>query len=535
MTSTSLARTALVGGRVARAAEVVDAATVSSYLARVSGPATGTGVVDVVAPATGEVVGRVPGHDPGDVAALADRARTAQQHWAARPVAERAGVLLAVHDLLARRRESLTDVVQLVTGKSRADAFLEVVNALQVTRHLAVRGPRALRPERRPGFVPGATQVLVRPVPAGVVGNIAAWNYPLVFVLGDTVPALLAGNAALVKPDPRSLPLAGAVLGLLRDAGVPDGLVQVLAGGSAALGEAVVDHSDHVLFTGSEAVGRRVGARAAARLIGCTLELGGKNAMYIAADADVERTAAAAVRDCFGAAGQTCTSSERVYVHAAVAEEITAAFVRRTAALRLGWGRDHESDVGSLVSPEHLDRVLAHVDDATARGARVLVGGHARPELGPSFMEPTVLVDVPPGARCAQEETFGPVVALHVVADDEAALAAIADTDTGLVASIWSRDVPRAQALAARVRTGTVVVNETHQLAWASPAAPLGGLGVSGLGRRYGREGLAEVTRSQVVLTQRTSLVSRVADAAPARRDRLLVGATRLLRGLRLP
>ena len=396
---------ALAAGPVVAAAQMLRTRPLAAYLADVTGSGPD---LALVAPATGETVGHVAGSTAADVAAAAEAARRAQPAWAAVPVRERARVLQAVHDAVLRRREELTDLVQLVTGKSRGDAFLEVVGVLQVARFHARRGPGLLAPERRPGFVPVLSDAVVRRVPAGLVVNVAAWNYPLVFVLGDALPALLAGDAVLTKPALRSVPLAGAVAGLLRDAGLPDGLFSVLAGDDVALGEAVVDVADHVLFTGSEAVGRQVAARAGARLTGCTLELGGKNALYVAADADVPRAAAAAVRDCFGGAGQTCTSSERLYVHAAVAEQFRAELLARVSRLRLGWTRDGSVDVGSLVSPEHLDRVMAHVEDARARGAQVLAGGRARPDVGPAFMEPTVLADVPAGALCRTEETFGP-------------------------------------------------------------------------------------------------------------------------------
>lgn len=520
------------GARVVPAATMLRGVRLEALLER----ATGSGeALALVAPATGETIGQVPRSTRADVAAATARARAAQPAWAARSLRERARLVQAVHDVVLRRREELTNLAQLVTGKSRADAFLEVVGVLQVSRYHARRGAGLLRTERRPGFVPVLSRARVRRTPVGVVGNIAAWNYPLVFVLGDAVPMLLAGNAVVTKPDLRSVPLAGAVADLLAEAGLPAGLFHVLAGNDAEVGEAVVDHVDHVLFTGSEPVGRLVAARAGARLVGCTLELGGKNATYVAADADVERAAAGAVRDCFGAAGQTCTSSERLYVHADVADAFRDAFVERVSRLRLGWTRDHTVDMGSLVSPEHLAQVLAHVEDATARGARVLHGGAARPDLGPTFVEPTVLADVPDGASCLREETFGPVVVLQQVDDDEAALAAINDTPSGLMASIWSRDVDRAQRLAERVRTGTVVVNETHLLAWGSVAAPIGGLGTSGLGRRYGREGLAEFTRSQVVLTQHGDVVAWLLERSPGARTRVLTGLVRVLDKAGLP
>lgn len=519
-------------GPVVPAATMLRSSPAAGYLAGLTG--TG-GAVPLVAPATGETVAEARASTAEDVAAAFAAARRAQPAWAARTARERAGVLSALHDVLLARRDEATDVVQLVTGKSRADAFLEVVAVLQVARWYARRGPALLRPQRRAGFVPGLSRAVVRRSPVGVVANITAWNYPLVFVLGDALPMLLAGDAVVTKPAARSSLLAGLVVRLLREAGLPDGLFHVLVGDGAALGEAVVDGADHVLFTGSETVGRQVAARAGARLVGCTLELGGKNAMYVAADADVPLAAAAAVRDCFGSAGQTCTSSERLYVHSDVADAFTAALVERVGRLRLGWTRDHTVDLGSLVSPEHLATVLAHVADAVDRGARVLVGGRPRPDLGPGFLEPTVLTDVPPGARCLREETFGPLVVLHRVGSDDEAVAAMTDTPTGLMAVVFSRDVARAQRLAQRLRTGTVVLNEGHQLAWGSVAAPIGGLGTSGLGRRYGPEGLAEVTRAQVVLTQHGRLVDRVLDTAPDLRERLLTATARTLHRLGLP
>ena len=508
-------------------------AVTAPVLAGVGG---GGDLLDLVAPATGEVLARAQASRPGDVVRAVELARAAQRGWAGVPLAARLRVVRRVHDLVLARREELTTLVQDVTGKARGDAFLEVVNAVQVARHHAVRGSAYLRPRRRAGAVPGLTGAVVRRVPVGVVGNIAAWNYPLVFVLSDAVPALLAGNAVVTKPDVRSLPLADAVTRLLRDAGLPDHLFAVLAGNDAATGEALVAACDHVLFTGSEAVGRQVASAAGRRLVGVTLELGGKNALYVAADADVERVAEAAVRDCFGGAGQTCTSTERLFVHEQVVERFTAAFLARVRALRLGFSHDFEHDMGSLVSPEHLEGVLEHVRDAVEQGARVLTGGRARPDLGPAFLEPTVLTDVPDTARCAREETFGPVVSLRTVRSDTEALALVNATETGLMASVWSRDVRRAQRLAAQVDAGTVLVNETYVTAWGSVAAPIGGTGASsGYGRRYGPEGIAEVTRAHVVLTQRTPVMSAVFDLPDATWTAGFATAARLMRVLRIP
>ncbi len=464
------------------------------------------------------------------------RSRAAQRVWATVDVRDRAAALLRLHDLVLARREELTAIVAAATGKSRRDAFLEIAAVLTIARYYGLSAPRMLRPRRRMitgVFVPGLITGVERRIPAGVVANIAAWNFPLVFLFGDTVPAVAAGNGVVLKPDPRSDEVAAAVLWLMSDAGLPDGLVGAVTGGTTELGEELIDAADHVLFTGSTRVGRLVAERAGRNLTGVTLELGGKNAMYVAEDADVAAAAEAAVRDCFGALGQVCTATERIYVHADIREAFVRRFVERTRALRLGV--EPEADLGRLTSSEHLATVEAFVADAVRRGATVLAGGKARPDLGPACYEPTILADVPADARVSVEETFGPVVFVTEVSHDEAALAQINLGDAGLMASVWTRDTARGRRLAARIRAGTVVVNETYHIAWGSPGLPLGGLGTSGLGRRFGADGLREVTRAQVTLVHRGGLVRRVVDRPAPQTEAVLVGMARAMRALRWP
>ncbi|NKY07226.1 aldehyde dehydrogenase family protein, partial [Cellulomonas hominis] len=261
---------------------------------------------------------------------------------------------------------------------------------------------------------------------------------PVFLAEPGTLSALAAGDAVLLRPDPQTPLTALWAVELLEDAGMPAGLVQVVLGDGPTVGAAVVDHVDHLVFTGSTATGRVVAARAAERLVPTTLELGGKNALYVAGDVDVEVAAEGAVRACFGGTGQLCVSAERLYVHEAVADPFAAALARRTRALRVGTGLDYRSDVGSLTSAEQLARVVEHVEDALSGGARVLAGGVHRPDLGPYVYEPTVLEGVGEHARAFREETFGPVVALSRVASDDEAVAAVNDSGYGLHASVWS-------------------------------------------------------------------------------------------------
>ncbi|WP_147794300.1 succinic semialdehyde dehydrogenase [Cellulomonas sp. Y8] len=491
----------------------------------VSSPAAGTRTHH--APWTRAPLATLPQSTPDDVARAARAARAAQRRWAAVPARDRARLLLRVHDLLLRRQSDVLDLVQLENGKARGAAYEEVVDVALLARHLGRSAPRTLAPERRPGLVPGLTSVRVVHDPVGVVGVVAPWNYPLSLTLGDVLPALAAGDAVLLRPDPQTPLTALWAVELLEDAGMPRGLVQVVLGDGPTVGAAVVDHVDHVVFTGSTETGRLVAARAGERLVPSTLELGGKNAMYVAEDVDVEVAAEGAVRACFGGTGQLCVSVERLYVHRDVYDAFAAAFARRTRALRVGTGLDHRSDVGSLTSAEQLARVVEHVEDALSGGAHVLAGGVHRTDLGPYVYEPTVLEGVGPHARAFREETFGPVVALSPVASDDEAVAALNDSAYALNASVWTRSTRRGAALAARLRAGSVNVNDGYQAAWGSVAAPQGGRGASGWGHRHGREGLLALTATRTVAVQRGVHGVRVAGRTlvpPLGPGRLLAG-----------
>lgn len=455
------------------------------------------------APFTGGPLAAVPLSTPDDVARAARSARAAQREWARRPVRARAAVLLRLHDLVLARQSDVLDLIQLESGKSRANAYEEVADVALLARHFGRRAAGYLAPRRVAGLLPVLTSTTVHQRPVGVVGIIAPWNYPLSLTIGDVLVALVAGNAVLLKPDTQTVLTALWGLEQLEAAGLPAGLVQVVVGDGAAIGGAVVDAVDHICFTGSTATGRVVAARAGQRLIGASLELGGKNPLYVADDVDVEVAAEGAVRACFTGAGQLCVSIERLYVHEGVADAFVAAFVRRVRGLVLGAGLDYAADVGSLVTPAQLGKVAVHVEDAISRGATALAGGVHRPDLGPLFYEPTVLDGVPADAALFRAETFGPVVSIYRVASDDEAIAAMNDTEFGLNASVWTRSAARGRAIAAQVESGAVNVNEGYTSAWGSVGAPQGGWKASGLGARHGREGIEQVTRVQTVAVQR--------------------------------
>jgi len=459
--------------------------------------------VAVLAPFTGDHAYDLPVASEADVDAAVARLRRGQRSWAERSVRERAAIMLRFHDLAMERRAEGLDIVQWETGKARRDAMEELLDACITARHYARDAARLLRPRRHRGVFPGAVGITQYQVPKGVVGFLAPWNYPLTLAVSDAIPALIAGNAALVKPDVQTTLSALWAIDLLHEAGVPDDVITVVPGDGPVVGPMVIDRVDYVMFTGSTRVGREVAARCGERLIGCSLELGGKNAMVVRADADVERAAEIAVRGCFSNSGQLCISMERIYVHDTVYDAFAAAFAERTRRLEPASGIGWAGQMGSLISARQLDRVRQHVDDAVKRGARVLAGGEAVPQAGPFHFAPTVLEGVTEDMILCDEETFGPVVALYRVHSDEEAIRLANATPYGLNAAVVTRDRRQGRTVARRLHAGTVNVNEAYGPSWGSTRAPMGGMGDSGLGRRHGDEGLLKYTESQTVAVQR--------------------------------
>lgn len=488
-------------------------------------------VAEVLSPSTGAPLGEIPIGSEADVAEALCRARVAQQSWEVASVKERSRIVFRFRDLLLERWSEALDVVQLETGKARRHAAEELLDINLVAGHYGTHAPGLMEPRKHAGAVRGLTRTREHRRPVGVVGVIVPWNYPLSLSVSDSVPALVAGNAVILKPDLQTSFSALWGLALWREAGLPESVLQVVTGDGPGTGRAVVDAVDYVSFTGSTATGRAVGQRAAGRLVGCSLELGGKNPMIVRADANLDAAVAGAVRGCFTNAGQLCIAIERVYVHETLYERFVAALAERARGLRLKPGFDFEADVGSLVSRTHFEKVAAHVEDARAKGVTVVAGGHARPDAGPYFFQPTVLTGVTPDMRLASEETFGPVVAVYPFSSDDEAVALANDTRYGLNASLWTKDVDEGRRMAARIEAGTVNINDAYSATWASAGAPQGGVKDSGLGRRHGAEGLLKFTEAQTISVQRApALDFMTGPLAGARLQRLLPRLLKLLR-----
>jgi succinate-semialdehyde dehydrogenase/glutarate-semialdehyde dehydrogenase len=458
---------------------------------------------DVRSPATGEPFAQVPHATAEDAAAAFAAARTAQADWARRPVKERAAVLLRFADLVLDRQDEVLDLIQLENGKARRHAFEEVADVAQTCRYYARTAPSTLKAKRRTGAMPGLTLVREHHHPKGVVGIISPWNYPLTLGISDALPALVAGNAVVAKPDSATPFTALWAATLLDEAGLPDGLLQVVTGSGAELGPTLIDSSDFLMFTGSTATGRGIAARAAERLVDTSMELGGKNPLLVLDDADLDRAVPGATRAAFSNAGQLCISIERMYVHEKVWDEFTSRLAQAANDLVMGSTYDYGPEMGSLVSQAQLETVTEHVADAVGKGATLLAGGKARPDLGPWFHEPTVFTDVTPEMTIYADETFGPVVSLYKVSSLDEAIERANDTEYGLNASVWTGDLGRGQEVATRLQAGTVNVNDGYAAAWASVDAPMGGWKASGVGRRHGAYGLLKYTESQTVAAQR--------------------------------
>jgi acyl-CoA reductase-like NAD-dependent aldehyde dehydrogenase len=464
-------------------------------------PAAGS-EIPVENPASGEIVTTVPDLDAAAIADMARRARAAQPTWEAYGFEGRGRVLLRMQKWVMDNADRIVRTIVSETGKTYEDAQLAEISygggafgfwAKHAQQYLADERVRSSTV-----FVKGK-KLILRYRPLGLIGVIGPWNYPLTNSFGDCVPALAAGNSVILKPS-EVTPLTSLLLAEgLRECGIPEDVFQV-ATGRGATGAALIEEVDMIMFTGSTRTGRKVAEAAGKRLIPASLELGGKDPMIVLADADLERAANVATYYSMQNSGQTCISIERAYVEAPVYDEFVAKVTDKVRALRQGRpdGGPGTVEVGSMTFPPQVDIVEEHVNDALAKGARALTGGHRGTGEG-NFFEPTVLVDVDHSMKCMQEETFGPTLPIMKVRDAEEALRLANDSPYGLAGSVFSKDTEKGERLARRVEAGAVCVNDAI-INFAALELPMGGVKASGLGSRHGAGGIRKYCNQQAIL-----------------------------------
>ncbi len=462
--------------------------------------------LQLTSPATGVELGSVEIQGAADVKAAIDRAHKAAPEWQATGFRERGRILQRALRFLVDHQEEFVDVIVGETGKPREEAIAsEVIPACDALQFYAKRSKKILADRTIPLHLMRSKRLTVSYRPLGVVGIITPWNVPFLLALNPTVQALMAGNCVVLKPS-EVTPFSGQLLErLFHEAGLPPDVFQLVIG-DGETGAALVEGGvDKISFTGSVATGRKVGEACARQLIPCTLELGGKDAMIVCEDADLDRAAAGAVFGAFCNSGQICVSTERVYVVESIAHEFQQKVLEKTAELRQGPAG--ESDVGAIIHGPQLDIIEAHVADALERGATVLAGGRRNPDLSGAYYEPTVLAQVDHTMRVMREETFGPILPLMTVPNEEEAIRLANDSPYGLGGSVWTRDKGRGEAICKQIGAGGMTVNDCL-VTYAVPEAPFGGRGQSGIGQVNGETGLRSYCHAQTILVDRVGSVS---------------------------
>jgi acyl-CoA reductase-like NAD-dependent aldehyde dehydrogenase len=457
--------------------------------------------IQSVNPATGEVLGQVAIASEEEVRQAVNRARAAQPAWNALGVHRRIAILRKFQSLLHARKSEVALAITREAGKPVVEALLtEVLVVLDAARFCVDNASTFLRDEAVPhGSLAMKTKSgrLVRD-PHGVIGIISPWNYPFSIPATQSLAALVMGNAAVLKPSELTPLIAEELASLSHQAGVPDGVFQVVNGDGTTGAALIESHIDKLIFTGSVPTGKRIAQTAAVRLLPIVLELGGKDPMIVLRDADIDVASSGAVWGAFVNAGQACLSVERCYVHRDLYESFVEACVRKTKQLRVGNGEKPDTDVGPMISERQVRIVQSQVDDAVAKGAKLKTGGTTLSDLGPNFYAPTVLADVNHSMTIMREETFGPILSIMPFDSDDEAVHLANDSEYGLSASVWTKNRAHGEAIARRISAGTVMVNDVVSCFGISEA-PHGGIKSSGIGRTNGIYGLEEMVRTKYI------------------------------------
>jgi acyl-CoA reductase-like NAD-dependent aldehyde dehydrogenase len=458
-----------------------------------------------VNPANGEVLREIACTSDQEVHAAVQRLRTAQPAWLALGTSRRMAILKNFQRLVHERKSEIAKLITSEAGKPYVEALTtEVVVVLDAARFYIENSYRLLRNEplahRNLAMKTKSGRILHEPY--GVIGIISPWNYPFSIPATESLAALAAGNAVVLKPSEFTSLTALELADLFHRAGVPKHIFAVITGDGATGSALCNSEIDKLIFTGSLATGRRIAHAAGARLLPLVLELGGKDAMIVLGDADVDVASSGAVWGAFVNAGQTCLSVERCYVERTIYQAFIEACVRKTKQLRVGNGMDPQTDVGPMIHQRQLRIVEQQVEDAVSQGARVLTGGTRLPNLGPNFYGPTVLANLDHRMHIMREETFGPVLPVMAFDSEDDAVRLANDSPFGLAASVWTSNRARGEALARRIAAGTVLVNDAVSCFGISEA-PHGGIKSSGIGRTHGRFGLEEMVRIKYVAFDR--------------------------------
>ncbi len=447
--------------------------------------------LEVANPATGAVVARLPADDAASVAAKSQRARQGARRWSATPLTERIEALRRFRSLAQSQSEALARILTTEVGKPLAQSRNELKGLLARLDFFIAEAPSVLAEEAVHSEPDGALEERISREPLGVVANISAWNYPWFVGSNVFVPALLAGNAVLYKPSEHASLTGLEIARLFAESGVPeDAFVPVIGAGETG-GALVAQPVDGIFFTGSVATGRRIAQAAAGRMVKLQLELGGKDPVYVCEDVDIARAAASVADGAFYTTGQSCCSVERIYVHASIFERFVEAFVAEVRGYRIGDPMDESTYIGPLARAAQIEVLQRQVDDALAKGARLLAGGRRLARPG-NWFEPTVLVDVDHSMAVMREESFGPVIGLMPAADDGQAIELMNDTPYGLTAGVFTAERERARRILARVNAGSVYWNCCDRV---SPRLPWSGVGDSGIGLTLSRAGIEAFTR----------------------------------------
>ncbi|MEM0953133.1 MAG: aldehyde dehydrogenase family protein [Pseudomonadota bacterium] len=461
--------------------------------------------LQLISPMTLEPTGELVCANREDVAVAIQRAREAQPQWAARSFKERAAIMQRACELVVEKADLIMDTVVSETGKARTDALsMEVFSVADSLCYYAKHAEAFLKPRTRKihGVLGFTKKLLITYKPLGVVGLITPWNGPFVLVMNQACQAMLAGNTVVAKGSevtPYSAKLAETIF---LEAGVPEGVIQVLLG-DGETGAAIVEGGvDKVSFTGSVATGRKIATACAQQLIPVTLELGGNDAMIVCADADLDRAAQGAWLGSCMNTGHYCCGTERIYVVEAVYDQFLDKVLAAGKDLKQGTEHGFDESVGAVFWDRQMDIIERHVEDARDKGATIHMGGGRHPELTGLYYQPTVMTDVSNEMEIMREETFGPILCIQKVKDEAEAVRLANDSDYGLNGSVWSEDKNRGLSLALQIDTGACSVNDMA-VSYGIPAAPFGGRKNSGVGQVNGKKGLRGYCHEMPVVVEK--------------------------------